>query len=118
MSRVPAPQSSRATGEQMRWMRQHLRENQTEFWARFGVTQSQGSRIEQGCWMPAPLAILLTLYLEMRIGAGDLEAARRLLAGHDQAGSNGLDHRLLASADIEFAHDVRHVEVNGGLRAP
>lgn len=87
-------QNSRADvappSEQARWLRQTLHENQTEFWARFGVTQSQGSRFEQGCWMPPPVAILLALYLNMRIGNSDLEDALEMASstGHDHARSN------------------------------
>lgn len=79
--------SNQATSEQVRWLRQSLHESQTEFWARFGVTQSQGSRFEQGCWMPPPVAILLALYLSMRIGNRDLEEALQgtCSAGRDQA---------------------------------
>lgn len=120
MSRIPAQLASRSTSEQLRWMRQYLRENQTDFWARFGVTQSQGSRIEQGSWIPAPLAMLLSLYLDMRISDLDLEhaRARALLPGADQARRDGLDDRLLAGADIEFTHDIRQVEIDGGFGPP
>lgn len=109
--------ASRSTSEQLRWMRQYLRENQTEFWARFGVTQSQGSRIEQGGWVPAPLAILLTLYLDMCISDIDLESARSRtrLSGNDQARCDSLDYRLLTGADIKLAHDVGQVEIDGGF---
>src|SRR5215217_1794973 len=115
MSRIPAQLASLSTSEQLRWMRQYLRENQTEFWARFGVTQSQGSRIEQGGWIPAPLAMLLNLYLDMRISDLDLESARSRtrLSGADQARRDSLDNRLLAGTDIEFAHDIRQVEIDG-----
>lgn len=119
MSRIPAQLASLSTSEQCRWMRHYLRENQTAFWARFGVTQSQGSRIEQGGWIPTPLAMLLRLYLDMRIGDLDLESARSraVLPGADQARRNRLDDRLLAGTDIEFAHDIRQVEIDGGFGA-
>lgn len=119
MSRIPARLATRAASEQLRWLRQSLRETQSEFWARFGVTQSQGSRIEQGSWMPATLALLLALYLEMHISDTDLAAARRhaaLFGGH-QPGRDGFDDGLLARADIELAHDVRQVEIDGSFRA-
>ena len=35
--------------------------NQKDFWARYGVTQSGGSRYESGRNIPKPLAILLWL---------------------------------------------------------
>lgn len=119
MSRIPARLARRAVSEQLRWLRLSRRETQGEFWAQFGVTQSQGSRIEQGSWVPAPLAILLSLYLDMHISEIDLAAARRRAAlfGRDQAGRDGFDNGLLARADIELAHDVRKVEVDGGFRA-
>lgn len=119
MSRIPAQLARRAASEQLRWLRLSRRETQSEFWAQFGVTQSQGSRIEQGSWVPAPLAILLALYLDMHISDVDLAAARRHpgLFGCDQAGRDGFDDGLLARADIELAHDVRQVEIDGGFRA-
>ena len=55
-------------------MKQNL--NQTEFWARFGVTQSGGSRYESGRNIPKPLAILLWLH---RSGKGtDTDLAEAL----------------------------------------
>jgi DNA-binding transcriptional regulator YiaG len=36
--------------------------NQTEFWTRYGVTQSGGSRYESGRNIPKPLALLLWLH--------------------------------------------------------
>jgi DNA-binding transcriptional regulator YiaG len=36
--------------------------NQKDFWARYGVTQSGGSRYEAGRNIPKPLAILLWLH--------------------------------------------------------
>ena len=36
--------------------------NQLDFWARYGVTQSGGSRYESGRNIPKPLAILLWLH--------------------------------------------------------
>lgn len=39
-------------------------ENQTEFWGRFGVTQSAGSRYESGREVPAPLAMLVLAFAD------------------------------------------------------
>lgn len=39
-------------------------ENQTEFWSRFGVTQSGGSRYESGRGLPAPVAILVLAFAD------------------------------------------------------
>lgn len=38
--------------------------NQTEFWKKFGVTQSGGSRYESGRSMPMPLRILMQAWLD------------------------------------------------------
>nr|WP_223470079.1 helix-turn-helix transcriptional regulator [Massilia soli] len=48
------------------------RESQEKFWGRFGVTQSSGSRFETGLGIPAPVAILVKLYLNGRLSDGDL----------------------------------------------
>jgi DNA-binding transcriptional regulator YiaG len=49
--------------------------NQTEFWARYGVTQSGGSRYESGRNIPKPLAILLWLHRSGRVTDKDLAEA-------------------------------------------
>ena len=51
--------------------------NQTEFWARFGVTQSGGSRYESGRNIPKPLAILLWLHRSGKISDKDLADAQK-----------------------------------------
>lgn len=51
-------------------------ENQTRFWSRFGVTQSRGSRFELGMEIPAPVTILLKLYLNGVIDDEDLSSAK------------------------------------------
>ena len=48
------------------------RETQSAFWYRFGVSQSRGSRFEQGVRMPSSVAILLGLYLEKKVNDEDL----------------------------------------------
>jgi transcriptional regulator with XRE-family HTH domain len=58
-----------------------LRESQTEFWRRFGVTQSTGSRFEKGMQLPASVAILVWLYLENRISDRDLHSAQENFSG-------------------------------------
>lgn len=50
-------------------------ESQERFWRRFGVTQSSGSRFEAGESMPAPVALLLFLYLSEAIDDTHLERA-------------------------------------------
>jgi DNA-binding transcriptional regulator YiaG len=46
--------------------------NQKDFWARYGVTQSGGSRYESGRNIPKPLAILLWLHRSGKISDKDL----------------------------------------------
>ncbi len=61
---------------QLGWLRTHrkrIRESQKSFWARFGVTQSRGSRFEMGAEMPTPVAILLELYFAGVVTDGDLK---------------------------------------------
>jgi len=56
-------------------MRKKLNLNQTEFWTRYGVTQSGGSRYESGRNIPKPLAILLWLHGSGKVTDKDLAAA-------------------------------------------
>jgi DNA-binding transcriptional regulator YiaG len=49
--------------------------NQKDFWARYGVTQSGGSRYESGRNIPKPLAILLWLHRSGKISDKDLSDA-------------------------------------------
>lgn len=63
--------------EDLRELRKSRRESQSKFWKRFGVTQSRGSRFEQGVEIPASVAILVRLYLDGKISDGDLWRARR-----------------------------------------
>lgn len=50
--------------------------NQGDFWTRYGVTQSGGSRYESGRSMPMPLKLLVRLHLSGVITDGDLKAAK------------------------------------------
>lgn len=61
----------------LRQARKARNESQSRFWARFGVTQSRGSRFELGNDIPAPVAILLKLYFDGVVSDGDLWRARR-----------------------------------------
>jgi hypothetical protein len=56
----------------LRQLRISKRESQEKFWGRFGVTQSSGSRFETGLSVPAPVAILLRLYVNGKLSDGDL----------------------------------------------
>jgi hypothetical protein len=68
-------QSPRATGEVgLRQFRISKRESQSTFWARFGVTQSSGSRFETGLGVPPPVALLVKLYQSGKLSDGDLLA--------------------------------------------
>jgi hypothetical protein len=67
--------------------RTQKQESQRHFWARFGVTQSRGSRFESGAEIPAPVSILLALYFSRAISDGDLGGAWRMRSGRDPAGS-------------------------------
>lgn len=49
--------------------------NQQDFWKRYGVTQSGGSRYESGRNIPKPLAILLWLHRSGKVTDKDLEDA-------------------------------------------
>ena len=49
--------------------------NQKDFWARYGVTQSGGSRYESGRNLPKPLAILLWLNRSGKVTDKDLAEA-------------------------------------------
>ncbi|HEV3106410.1 MAG TPA: XRE family transcriptional regulator [Trinickia sp.] len=52
--------------------RKQVKESQKTFWARFGVTQSRGSRFELGANIPKPVMILLKLYFDKRITDDDI----------------------------------------------
>jgi DNA-binding transcriptional regulator YiaG len=49
--------------------------NQKDFWSRYGVTQSGGSRYESGRNVPKPLAILLWLHQSGKVTDKDLAEA-------------------------------------------
>ena len=59
--------------------RHALGQNQSQFWSRFGVTQSGGSRYENGRDIPEPTQLLLALRHLGRIDDADLTAARKYL---------------------------------------
>lgn len=49
--------------------------NQLDFWSRYGVSQSGGSRYESGRAIPKPLAALIRLHHTGKISDKDLEDA-------------------------------------------
>jgi hypothetical protein len=65
--------------------RKKKKESQRRFWARFGVTQSRGSRFESGAEIPAPVSILLGLYFTKTVSDSDLGRAERVLYSRDAA---------------------------------
>lgn len=77
---MPALNPEVLSPEALRKLRKTRRENQTHFWKRFGVTQSRGSRFEQGMEMPSPVKILMNLYFEGVVKEKDLQLARKNVA--------------------------------------
>jgi predicted transcriptional regulator len=55
--------------------RKKLGINQMDFWKRYGVTQSGGSRYESGRNMPKPLKVLISLHRTGKIADKDLADA-------------------------------------------
>ncbi|MBQ5949944.1 MULTISPECIES: DNA-binding transcriptional regulator [unclassified Massilia] len=70
---VQAAGALRMAPHELRRLRISKRESQEKFWSRFGVTQSSGSRFETGLAIPAPVAILLRLYINGKLNDGDLQ---------------------------------------------
>ena len=58
-------------------LRRARNENQSEYWTRIGCTQSAGSRYENERGLPAPTAILLTLFELGVITEKDIATARK-----------------------------------------
>jgi len=73
----------------MRDLRHLLGENQTQFWSRFGVAQSSGSRFERGMPVPLPVLLLIRLYFLRHVSDADLRAVRS--PDYDAAGASGND---------------------------
>ena len=65
--------------------RKMKKESQRRFWARFGVTQSRGSRFESGAEIPPPVSILLGLYFLKTVSDGDLGRAERVIYSSEAA---------------------------------
>ncbi|MFN3985914.1 MAG: helix-turn-helix domain-containing protein [Rhodocyclaceae bacterium] len=74
-SATKAPITPRTySGEELLQLRQEMGLNQNQFWKRFGITQSGGSRYESGRAVPRSVRMLLTL------GTASEEAAMAMLA--------------------------------------
>jgi len=69
---VPASAPLPTAHSELKRFRLSKRESQEKFWGRFGVTQSSGSRFETGLGIPAPVAILVKLYVKGKLSDGDL----------------------------------------------
>jgi hypothetical protein len=78
-------EKSELSPDVLKELRKTRRENQTRFWKRFGVTQSRGSRFEQGMEMPSPVKILMHLYFEGVVKEKDLQSAHKRAAFHAAA---------------------------------
>lgn len=66
----------------IRAYREDQGEKQTEFWPKFGITQSGGSRYENGQRIPAPTAILMALVANGHISNEELEKIFEELKDH------------------------------------
>lgn len=64
-------------GDELAQIRKKESLNQLEFWQRFGITQSGGSRYESGRSVPNPAKLLMQLYLDGKVTDEDLAAARK-----------------------------------------
>lgn len=61
--------------DSLRAMRKLTGLNQQEYWTRYGVTQSGGSRYESGRNVPKPAAMLIWLHASGSIADEDLQSA-------------------------------------------
>lgn len=62
----------------IRRFRQELRMNQSQFWSMMGVTQSGGSRYENGRDIPPAVQMLLVMFESGTLTQDQLEAAKAL----------------------------------------
>ncbi len=64
----------------LRGSRSKAQLNQSEYWSRYGVTQSGGSRYESGRTVPSPTRILMALHLMGVVSDEDLARAGAVAA--------------------------------------
>ena len=57
-------------------LRKMTGDNQANYWRRYGITQSGGSRYEQGRKIPSPAKILMALHASGKVSNYDLALAR------------------------------------------
>lgn len=69
----------------LRTSRTEARLNQSEFWHRYGVTQSGGSRYESGRDVPTSTRILMALHFMQVISDEDLARAHAVATFVDKA---------------------------------
>lgn len=62
----------------LRAYRESLGENQSQFWERFGVSQSGGSRYESGREVPTSVAILVLAFSGELLSNSKLQKLRKL----------------------------------------
>lgn len=72
--------AKKTLSEQVLEWRQKTGQNQSDFWSKYGVTQSGGSRYETGRTIPKPARLLIWLCETGRITDDDLANARKALA--------------------------------------
>lgn len=79
MSKLPSPgkKQPKPSLSNIKAVRLARGENQMQFWSRFGVTQSGGSRYEAGRGIPQPTGILAMLYLTGAIDDAALAKAKK-----------------------------------------
>lgn len=80
MPRIPAAakKQPKPSLDNLRAVRLARGENQKQFWQRFGVTQSGGSRYETSRDIPVPTGALVMLYLTGAISDAALAKAVKL----------------------------------------
>eukprot|EP01037_Dinobryon_pediforme_P026137 gene26137-28550_t len=69
-------------------LRTNKNENQTQFWRRFGVTQSRGSRFEKGEDVPMSVAMLIELYFQEKVSDSDLISALHNISPDERKHAN------------------------------
>jgi hypothetical protein len=100
---APVPETHTMTQHDhdlIRDLRYVMHENQTQFWQRFGVTQTQGSRFERGRSIPLPVLLLIRLYLLRIIGDDHLHTVRAPEFGKPGAAAAGISPAGLSNPAV------------------
>ena len=61
--------------------RRNLNQNQSEFWARYGLSQSGGSRYESGRKLPKPVRLLIAMELGLSLDDANILLAKAANCG-------------------------------------